>query len=114
MRHLRTFYESLEWWRTEPWDSRHVSGDALVRSDGYSTLVVYFATTSTDRRPSTLHGVPEGARFAYDWFDPRTGAYLDVGGTIVAKDRNLNLPDTPDRDDWLLRLRKLPTGVQAR
>jgi hypothetical protein len=109
--HLRTFYESVEWWKTAPWDSRHVSGDALVRSDGYSTVVVYFATTSTDRMPTTLHGVPGGARFAYDWFDPRTGAYLDDGGTLAAIDRDLVLPPSPDRDDWLLRLRKLPNGV---
>jgi len=114
LRHLRAFYESVEWWKTEPWDSRHVSGDALVRSDGYSTLVVYFATSSTDRAPTILSGVPEGSRFAYAWFDPRTGACLDKKGMIVTKDRNLVLPETPDRDDWSLRLRLLPTGTPAR
>jgi hypothetical protein len=114
LRHLRTFYESVEWWKTEPWDSRHVSGDALVRSDGYSTLAVYFATAPGDRTPTILNGVPDGARFAYDWFDPRIGEYANASGVIVAKDRNLKLPEAPDRNDWLLRLRQLPTGASTR
>jgi hypothetical protein len=105
MRHLRSFYESVEWWKMEPWDARHVSGDALVKSDGYSMVTAYLGRTSVDRGSIALSGLPDGASFSYEWFDPRTGSYAGATGVVAARHRELMLPNAPSRDDWLLRLR---------
>jgi hypothetical protein len=105
LQHLRAFYESMEWWKLEPWDRTNVDGDILVKSAEHSAIVVYFAPAGEERRKAALRNLRDGSEFSYDWFDPRTGRYAPSGGSLVVRRGRLELPNAPSLEDWLLRLR---------
>ncbi len=105
LQHLRAFYESTAWWKLVPWPRGRATGGIFASFDGDGVIVVYYEATTADRREALLYDVPEAAAFDYDWFDPRTGRFLETRGSVAAKGRKLTLPPAPSRGDWLLRLR---------
>ena len=105
--HFAALYRGLAWWRLRPMP-KAIDGSETVlgMTDDKGTCVVYFPTASSAAPvPSRLSGlgVP-GARFAAEWFDPRTGQRTPVPPPTW-KDDTLVLPTRPDNRDWVLLLR---------
>jgi len=66
-------------------------------------FLVYF---ERDCISSVLRGTRINSLYKADWFNPRTGEWIPVGGTILQTDRwgRIKVPDFPTDDDWGLRL----------
>jgi len=105
MRHLRATYESLNFSALRPF--AHVSDPraAIVTSDGSKTFVVYFYRSETKRKDVALTDVPDG-RFRMEWRNPRTGAVTPLAGAAAATGGRAVLPRPPDKQDWVLVLRR--------
>ena len=78
---------------------------AIVTSDGSKTFVVYFYRSETKRKDVALTDVPDG-RFRMEWRNPRTGAVTPLAGAAAATGGRAVLPRPPDKQDWVLVLRR--------
>lgn len=107
MLHLRSCYESVDWWRLEPRVGAVPGNDILVKADQTRTFLLYFIAGGKRRADSRLIRVPAGSRFTAVWFDPRTGQQTDVSGGLLADQQGLLLPAPPDMQDWMLVLRQV-------
>ncbi len=66
--HMRTFFESFEWWKCEPADEL-VSGYAFCLAEPGRQVAVYLPSGGC-----TSVTLPEGGRWTVESFDPITGA----------------------------------------
>jgi hypothetical protein len=115
MGYLRKAYESVHWWRLEPWPDA-VELDAggkvtpqLIAKGAVGPLhaVVYVPPGSPADAPATLKlPKPIDAACPAAWFDPRTGARSEVPGGLSFKAGAAPLPRRPDQNDWVLLLRE--------
>jgi hypothetical protein len=97
LRVLYDFFTALPWWRMQPFTG--VTGDAVSLAEAGQTYVVYLphgGTTTVD-----LTGPP--GNFTADWFNPRTGK---PGGELTLAGGAQQKLQAPDREDWVLRLRR--------
>jgi len=102
MRHVRTCYESVEWWRLEPRALSRDDAGVLVQADGDKTFVIYYARAGRNHRLAGLE-IPSGeGTYRGAWCDPRSGRRTRV--ELSASARTLTLPAPPSSDDWLLVL----------
>jgi hypothetical protein len=111
MRHLRTVYESVEWWKLEPRPGAvTVEGklkDAtrpLAKSDGDAAHVVWFPMGSGAKSPASL--ACGGGPYAATWFDPRTGKREPLAAPLPVADGACALPARPDEEDWILVMKE--------
>jgi hypothetical protein len=112
MGYLRAFYESVGWWALVPrpdavsmppgYELRRV----LVRAEEDRTFVVYFPRALPETMDIVLQGPEPGASYAAVWNDPRTAETIFLSPPLVAGKDGVRLPGRPDRQDWLLVLRK--------
>ena len=112
MKHLKSLYESLEWWKLEPKlnvvDSNITladSHDLLVKSDGNNLFVIYFPNTNVSFNAS-LTGLVNGEKYTAKWFNPRTGVNENLQNDLYVNNQKILLPVRPSQDDWLLILNK--------
>jgi hypothetical protein len=120
MTHLRKFYESVEWWKLTPRPgavnfSAEVS-DAnrpLAKSEGDAVYLVWFPkpTKLKDNyatTPASLNLVDSAGAATYEasWFNPRDGSETRLEAALTAANGVCKLPERPDREDWVLRLRR--------
>lgn len=105
MQHLRTCYESVDWWRLEPRVGAVPGTDIVVRSDADRVFLLYYVSGGKAPTGCQLTGMPGGARYTAAWFDPRTGRTSRLDAPLIVGEQGLGLPLRPDREDWLLILR---------
>ena len=112
MKHLKSLYESFEWWKLEPKlnvvDSNITladSHDLLVKSDGNNLFVIYFPNTNVSFNAS-LTGLVNGEKYTAKWFNPRTGVNENLQNDLYVNNQKILLPVRPSQDDWLLILNK--------
>ena len=105
LQHLRACYESVAWWKLRPLVGvlEPAAAAVLVKAEPPDTYLLYYVAAQTPEL--RLKGVPDGARYDAVWFDPRTGqtnalARLDAAGG------DLKLPPRPDKQDWMLILKR--------
>ena len=114
LKHLRTAYESVEWWRLEPVSPGRLSWPAdggpprevWVKADGEKTILAYIASC---KQPSSVPAVAlggAGAAYAATWFDPRTGQASQLPEPVRADGVRVVFPPPPDTQDWVLILRR--------
>jgi hypothetical protein len=112
LQHLRSFYESVDWWRLEPLPGACL-GDhrILVKSDRAQTFALWFPEAAD--RPSELQLLAtrcKGAVYSGRWTNPRTGENTATEPVSVPGER-LSLPVPPDAQDWLLVLQHKAGGT---
>ena len=112
--HLRRFYEALDWTALRPdpecFVTKNVFNASLYRPDFSSdpprrTVVGFFGETY--RRgggQGSLVGLG-GNAYRVQWFDPRTGLFLDIEDVAMPSAGVIQLPDKPDDRDWVLLAR---------
>ena len=112
MTHLRTFFESIEWWRLEP--ARDLVAPFSFDPASPDSTWAYCAATP-DRRTLAVYLERECPRVTlYDlpsvtyrarWFDPRTGEWREIeGGATPSAEGTWEVPNPPDGEDWALLL----------
>jgi hypothetical protein len=110
---MRRAYESIDWWRTEPWPSAlsldpagppDSAPSARGVPDG-SAAIVYFpagwppAAAVSLQRPNQPAGTLQA-----EWLDPRSGARRTLPPLQGSAGDGLQLPARPDAQDWVLIL----------
>jgi hypothetical protein len=113
MAHLRNCYESVAWWRLLPVETSRVLdcklSDAdrnyppLVRAENDQTLLIYFPRRESECKAYLKVG-SSAARYRVTLFDPRTGESDD--SELACRSERTLLPPLPDRQDWIMILRK--------
>lgn len=104
-KHMRNFFESMEWWKLTPrfddpvWSDLKNSRYALATM-GNDVYVCYFY--NKDTRTGTLNNMKPGKSYAVKWYNPRTGAYTSAGTIIPEKGGTWAIPEKPDGEDWIL------------
>ena len=72
----------------------------------FDVLLLYF---EKDCPRASVRGLPSNSMYHLQWFDPRTGKWVDDAELGVAKSNEINrikLPDFPSEEDWGLCLKK--------
>ncbi|MBN1672761.1 MAG: DUF4038 domain-containing protein [Kiritimatiellae bacterium] len=130
MKHVRTFFEELEWWRLQPRRDRilvngeppemptdtDLTGPHCASAD--NDLVVVYVPVRRDTPSLMISGLdPKG--YVAAWFNPRKGTYLPVhdGQPAHPDDKgNYLLPDKPQpsQGDWVFCLRSPEEGSAER
>jgi hypothetical protein len=105
MRHLHDFLNSIEWWRLEPAHElvRNQPGDiirrmVLAKSAPGDLAVAYLPDNEAIEVDMAQFPASMNAR----WFDPVSGRYTPVGGSIVNQGIHRFAPQA--KGDWVLRL----------
>lgn len=111
MAHFRSFVDSVAWWKLVPggglvtFGGGDQTGDKVysARADDYSFGVVYMP----ENGDVEVSLVGFSGNVKAQWYDPRTGAYRDIGTFVGGtKQRWLTPPGTSD-PDWVLVLKRL-------
>lgn len=106
---LRTFFESVEWWRLTPrfgdaaWCD-FLDPERTVAAGIDDDLAVVYAYGPAVRL-GRLRGLAD-ADYAAWWLDPRTGIGYRIAEGIRPEGGTWSLPRKPDPGDWVLVLRK--------
>ncbi len=115
MGYMKTFYESMDWWRTVPrWNSLETSMklddslQPLVRSWRDDLHVVWFPQGLAVDVKVSLKLIDGSGKFAYrgKWFNPRTGRYLKGALALSSQAGVSYLPPRADAMDWVLLLQR--------
>ena len=116
MKHLRACYESVRWWRLEPRPdairadrSQPAPSGILAKADGDEVYVLYYPANRPADAKARLLARQGAGPFSGTWFDPRSGQATALPGTIAPDREGLGLPTPPDREDWVLILRRRPS-----
>ncbi|MCL1952117.1 MAG: DUF4038 domain-containing protein [Oscillospiraceae bacterium] len=110
--HMKAFFEGMAWWELTPrfdswrwiipWQLTPWLGARYsLASDGNDAYVAYFYN------PSRVTGLLRGLRGKYqaEWFNPRTGESTPIGSVKPFLGMYL-MPCKPDKNDWVLYLRR--------
>jgi hypothetical protein len=109
MAHLAKLYTSVKWWKLEPRPEAATpeGGRSVhVKCDGDALFLVYFDRGLAPGKKIALKGLRAGATYSAEWFDPRSGKRRPAGGRVSAPKGAFDLPDRPDKEDWMLVLRR--------
>ena len=93
--------DGLESWYLSGWSS-------LMRTPDAALVVVYFEVKCP---VATIRNLPPSAKYAVQWFDPRSGEWIEDGDRTAQSnpEGDLHLGDFPDgetlsKTDWALKL----------
>ena len=95
--HMVDFITSFDWWKTEPHDELVDKGDYCLAEPGE----VYVTYLPHGGRVTIR--LQTGRYYQVNWFNPSTGARIDlplVEGPVWTS------PAAPDNSDWALLLKK--------
>ncbi len=115
MRYLRACYESVAWWKLKPCPpdqvvTRPPCGETeriLAKGDGDREFLVYFPPgVNPTLETALLIATPQVNYRAY-WFNPRNGEMAPVSGLLQARGGTCLMPPRPDRQDWMLIMRRM-------
>ena len=120
MVHLKKCYESVEWWKLEPLPDAVNTAEELkehqrilTKADGDMVFVIYFPR-NTQSIKATLTGLKqqtEATVYSAELFNPRTGSVEELN-RIAVMESELELPNRPSAEDWMLILQKLTTNSE--
>jgi hypothetical protein len=112
MGHLKTFYESVDWWQLAPDVDAVTAGGItdpnlyiLTRDgviDSNNVYLIYFPPDVSATESATLTAV--NGNYTATWFDPRTADTNTLPNPLTVSGGTLTLPDRSDSDDWMLKL----------
>ncbi|HET9062926.1 MAG TPA: hypothetical protein VFO62_06520, partial [Candidatus Binatia bacterium] len=108
--HLRRLYETLGWWRLEPWQPGKATDGTLVRSVGHDVIVAYLPSADPRRGEVGITGLSEAADYRGEWFDPRSGVFSPIAAPLTVDRGTLRVPRAPSAEDWLLVARVVRSG----
>ena len=66
---------------------------------------LFMAYFEADCPRSLIRGAIRDADYAGQWFDPRTGVWVEFGTLHSDMDAQLRLPDPPTGGDWAVKLK---------
>lgn len=110
MGHGRRFIERFEWWRLSrhpEWlDPQPKPGDpyGLVCTGIPGDVGILYVPLLWN--PPTISGFPAGGNYSAYYYDPRSGAEIDLGAVIPDADGRWSPPLPPEVSDWLIVLRR--------
>jgi hypothetical protein len=117
--HMKAFFASLEWWKLTPrfndpkwFMPANTAWHSLATID--TDVFVLYLYNRTTTATGTLCNLRDTA-YTAQWFDPRTGAYLDLGTFTPQKDASgegcrWRIPAKPSAADWVLLVKASPGG----
>jgi hypothetical protein len=100
-KHIVDFFTSFEWWKTEPHDELANAGVYCLAEPGVAYALYLPRTSAATVRLSA-------GRYKVQWFNPITGAWIDLPDAIGGRWASPTVPDTSH--DWALLLRRVPSG----
>lgn len=117
--HMKSFFTSMQWWKLTPrfddpnWFQAESSAWyslATIESDVYVLYLYNGATTSSG---TLRHMRP--ASYVAQWFNPRTGVYMNIGTFTPARDAQSGgcqwkIPAKPTAADWVLVVKASAKG----
>ena len=65
---------------------------------------LFMAYFEADCPQSAIRGAQQAESYRVDWFDPRTGEWLNGGTVEATSDAEIPLPDFPYEGDWAVKL----------
>ncbi len=110
MTYMKDFFTKLEWWKLQP---RFNSATYFVAdkenfyslaSDERNTIVMYFCQKDSFDTGSLTN--LDRCKYTAQWFNPRTGEYLEKTEFIPDSHRMYRVPFKPDKQDWVLLVQK--------
>ena len=116
MKHLRSFFGQLEWWKLVPrfadpaWCELEDREWTALATEGSRVYVLY--TYGRRRHTGRLCGLAQKEPYSAWWFDPRTGTRHPIANDITTDDGTWALPRKPSGDDWVLLLRRGRAGAE--
>jgi hypothetical protein len=109
----RRFLERYSWWLFEPRQEAEVQAlgrPSFATGIPGKTAIFYLAGQWADGRFAGVQGtrvkIESGARYRASFFDPRTGADIEVGPVKPDADGFWRVPSKPTMDDWVLLLER--------
>ena len=75
-----------------------------ARTPDKSLFMLYF---EADCPQSVVRGTVRDADYSAQWFDPRTGAWIEIGLLHSSVDAQIHLPEFPGEGDWAAKLELL-------
>ncbi len=109
MGYMRKFYENVRFWELKPLQMDEEDGNLFGSKFPLVTVnvdrnhfVFYYADGA--RKKITINNVENGV-YKLNWFNPKTGDYID-GGIVEVKDHSMVSLSKPDDGDWLLEVVK--------
>lgn len=114
MTKLRTFYESVEWWKLQPMynccqiHNAETTKQFLLRatpevSADLETRKVVAYYKGIAEYPLRLGGLGFD-QYKMQWWNPSTGEYTLLAEDVPAVNGTLEIPAKPDAEDWILLL----------
>ena len=110
MGYMRSFFEKLEWWKLIPrFDSPafftpEKENYHAIATDERNTIVIYFFNHGAFET-GMLRNL-ELCKYTYQWFNPRTGKYLEKREFYPDIHRMYKVEQKPDKFDWVLLIEK--------
>ena len=91
------FFNSLEWWKTEPHDEL-VNNGAFCLAEAGRLYIIYLPKGGN----VTVRAKP--VKYEVKWFNPRTGVF---SGYSVVNGPTWTSPSAPDRSDWVILMKSI-------
>ena len=113
MGYMRKFFEALPWWQLEPCFNltKHFKADneyysaAHINDDLYVAYFYYKIDGIATDITGTFFVSDENAVYTYQWFDPRTGTYLEEMPAKITVNA-FKIPPRPTKEDWVVMVKK--------
>ncbi len=118
MNYLKEFYEYVGFNNLTPrfgsatWGTFNNTEKSVLSSNGSDTYVVYFYDTATST--GALNNMNNSATYSAKWFNPRTGVYTLISGSISPSSGQYKIPSKPDADDWVLLVTNQSLGAEPK
>lgn len=109
--YMRKFFEGIAWYSLEPdFDGKAFTvtvnnTEPFVAANAGNDLYVCYLYGKL-RISGTFRGLDTSKTYTAKWFDPRTGEYIDISGSIASEDGTYTAPQKPGRDDYVLLVMK--------
>jgi hypothetical protein len=111
---LKQVYESVDWWRLEPWPTaisvpEWTGGGHLPMAKGGTNplaILIYFPPEFPPHEKTRFTGpAPLPTPRRIHWINPRSGDLLPLAASSLPLNPDGILPDRPAEGDWILRIR---------
>lgn len=108
MQNLKSFYQSINWWKLEPrFDNKDWAEfpqtDRYALSSINNTLYLVYFWTELESSPGKLRKLKTDVPYIAKWYNPRDGKYQNIGECLSSNGEYI-IPSLPTQGDWMFIL----------